>query len=195
MDDLKKVKEALLASIKLKDVIAHDDAILIKICHLADLVCDSLCSGGKVIFAGNGGSFADAQHLSAEFTSKFLLDRAPISSIVLGANSSSISAIGNDFGYDQVFARELGGIAKSMDVFIPISTSGNSKNIIEAAKVSSSLNIKTIGFTGFSGGELKNYCSCIQIPSSDVARIQECHITIGHILCQLVEESFFNRAL
>ena len=160
---------------------------------MANICLSALREGGKIIFAGNGGSFADAQHLSAEFTSRFLIDRAPLASLALGTNNSAISAIGNDYGYEQVFARELSGIAKLSDVFIPISTSGNSSSIISAAKVSKDLGIATIALTGASGGQLKLMCDSICIPSTDTARIQECHIMVGHILCELVEAQYFKR--
>jgi D-sedoheptulose 7-phosphate isomerase len=146
-----------------------------------------------VIFAGNGGSFADAQHLSAEFTSRFLFDRAPLPSLALGTNNSAISAIGNDYGYEQVFARELQAIAKPGDVFIPITTSGNSSNVLAAVEIAQTLGISTVGWTGQSGGRLKQLCECICIPSAETARIQECHILIGHILCGLVEAAYFRQ--
>jgi D-sedoheptulose 7-phosphate isomerase len=153
-----------------------------------------LQSGGKVIFAGNGGSFADAQHLSAEFVSRFMFDRAPLASIVLGANNSAISAIGNDYGYEQVFARELQGVAKPGDVFIPITTSGNSRNILVAVEQARKQGLTTVGFTGEGGGKLAALCDCLCVPSRETARIQECHIMIGHIVCGLVEQSYFSGA-
>lgn len=148
-----------------------------------------LKSGGKVIFAGNGGSFSDAQHISAEFTSKLNQDRDPIPSIVLGANSSSISAIGNDYGYQYVFSRELSALTKPNDIFIPLSTSGDSPNILHAADVALKNNILVMGLTGESGGSLSSICSCIKIPSTNTAYIQESHIMIGHIYCSLVERA------
>ena len=169
----------------------NDSAILTKIENLAQLCLCSIRSGGKIIFAGNGGSFADAQHLSAEFTSRFLFDRAPLASLVLGVNNSAISAIGNDYGFEQVFARELNAVASSQDVFIPISTSGNSGNIITAVETAKSIGLSTIALTGLSGGSLFDLCDCICVPSNETARIQECHILIGHIICGYVEQNYF----
>jgi len=178
-------------SIDTKKAILSDAGIISQLESLVILCLESLQAGGKIIFAGNGGSFADAQHLSAEFTSRFLFDRAPLASLALGTNNSSISAIGNDYGYDQVFSRELEAIAKPADVFIPITTSGNSSNILLAAEAAMRQGVKTVGLTGYPGGKLKAVCSCICVPSADTARIQECHIMLGHILCGLVERSYF----
>lgn len=187
------IRHQIEASIAVKQAVMSDRKIVDQIEALANLCLLALRSGGKIIFAGNGGSFADAQHLSAEFTSRFLFDRAPLASLALGTNNSAISAIGNDFGYDQVFARELSAIAKPGDVFIPISTSGNSSNISAAAEVAKQQEITTVGLTGQGGGKLQALCNCICIPSSETARIQECHIMVGHILCGLVEQEYFQK--
>jgi D-sedoheptulose 7-phosphate isomerase len=179
------------ASIAVKEAVLGESKIIAQIEELAQKCLYSLRSGGKVIFAGNGGSFADAQHLSAEFTSRFLFDRAPLASIALGTNNSAISAIGNDYGYEQVFARELIAIAKPEDLFIPISTSGNSANILAAVESARLLGIETMGLCGSGGGKLAVACNCLCVPSSETARIQECHIMIGHIICGLVEQKIF----
>ena len=147
----------------------------------------TLRASGKIIFAGNGGSFADAQHLSAEFVSRFLVDRAPLPSVALGTNSSSMSAIGNDYGYDRVFARELDALGHKPDVFIPISTSGNSPNVLAAVDIAIKRGITTVAWTGATGGLLKARCPCICVPSNETPHIQECHILMGHIMCALVE--------
>ena len=185
------IKQSINDSIAVKQSLLADNELLMKITNLAEICVDSLRRNGKVIFAGNGGSFADAQHLSAELTSRFMFDRDPLSSVVLGANSSAISAIGNDYGYKEVFSRELRGIGRSNDMFIPISTSGNSENIINSISVAKSMNIQTVGLTGNSGGRMSSVCDCIVVPSKDTARIQECHILIGHIICELIESSYF----
>ena len=187
------IRNQIQASIVAKQSVLENQQIISQIEVLTSVCLSALNSGGKIIFAGNGGSFADAQHLSAEFTSRFLFDRAPLASLALGTNNSAMSAIGNDYGYDQVFARELSCIAKSSDVFIPISTSGNSPNILAAVKVSKDLGIPTIALTGVGGGQLKLMCDCICMPSADTARIQECHIMVGHVLCGLVEAQYFKR--
>lgn len=185
------IRKRIEDSIAIKQAVLKDPALHAQIERLAHACIDALKAGGKVIFAGNGGSFADAQHLSAEFTCRFMFDRAPLASLALGANNSSISAIGNDYGYEQVFARELLSIAKPEDVFIPISTSGNSSNILAAVETAKALGMEVVAWTGERGGKLRECCECIRIPSIETARIQECHIMIGHILCELVEAELF----
>lgn len=185
------IRAEIHASIAVKQAVLADEVLLRQIAQLADACLTALRGGGKVIFAGNGGSFADAQHLSAEFTSRFMFDRTPLASLALGTNSSAISAIGNDYGYEQVFARELQGIAHAADVFIPISTSGNSTNILAAVRMANALNIKIVAWTGETGGQLHTLCECIRMPARETARIQECHIMVGHILCRLVEAEYF----
>lgn len=188
-----EIKAQIRASIAVKEAVLADEELLGQVHQLAQACLASLRAGGKIIFAGNGGSFADAQHLSAEFTSRFLFDRAPLASLALATNNSAISAIGNDYGYEQIFARELQAIAKPEDVFIPISTSGNSANILAAVSVAKELGIATVAWTGAGGGRLGQMCDCICIPSSETARIQECHILIGHIVCGLVEHEYFRK--
>ncbi len=188
------IRDQIAASIALKQAVLADDMLISQIEKLAVDCVQCLQSGGKVIFAGNGGSFADAQHLSAEFVSRFMFDRAPLASLVLGANNSAISAIGNDYGYEQVFARELQGVAKPGDVFIPITTSGNSRNILVAVELARKQGLTTVAFSGEGGGKLAGVCDCLCVPSRETARIQECHIMIGHIVCGLVEQSYFSGA-
>lgn len=188
------IRTQIEASIAVKKAVLGDEKLIGQIETLAANCVKSLQAGGKVIFAGNGGSFADAQHLSAEFISRFMFDRAPLASLVLGANNSAISAIGNDYGYDQVFARELSGVAKAGDVFIPISTSGNSPNILVAVGHARQQGFVTMALTGAGGGKLAALCDCLCVPSRETARIQECHIMVGHILCHLVEKAIFSRA-
>jgi len=185
------IRQQIAASISVKNAVLADAQIILQLESLITLCLQSLQAGGKIIFAGNGGSFADAQHLSAEFTSRFLFDRAPLASLALGTNNSAISAIGNDYGYDQVFARELEAVGRTSDVFIPITTSGNSNNILLAVGVAMRQGINTVGLTGNSGGKLQALCPCICVPSTNTARIQECHIMLGHILCGLVEKIKF----
>lgn len=178
-------------SIAVKQKILRDAGIVAQVERLAQACHDSLRSGGKIIFAGNGGSFADAQHLSAEFVSRFKFDRAPLASLALATNNSAISAVGNDYGYDQIFARELEAVAKRGDVFIPITTSGNSPNVLRAIEVAARLGIRTVCLTGETGGAARELCECLRVPSRETARIQECHILLGHILCGLVESMCF----
>ena len=189
------IRDQIAASIAVKQFILADDKLIDQIKKLAADCVRCLKSGGKVIFAGNGGSFADAQHLSAEFISRFMFDRAPLNSLVLGANNSAISAIANDYGYEQVFARELKGVARPGDVFIPITTSGNSRNILVAVDQARKQGLTTVAFTGEGGGKLASLCDCLCVPSQETARIQECHIMIGHIVCGLVEQQYFKEEI
>ena len=140
---------------------------------------------------GNGGSFADAQHLSAEFTSKFLFDRESLASVALGTNSSAMTAIGNDYGYENVFSREIEAIGGKKDILIAITTSGNSANILKVLRAAEEQKIYSVVLTGINRGKLGKNIECLNIPSSDTARIQECHILIGHIICGLVEAELF----
>ncbi|HAU91244.1 MAG TPA: phosphoheptose isomerase [Alteromonas sp.] len=185
------IQDEIKASIAVKEATLKDEHLLSQLSDLIDACLSSLQQGGKIIFCGNGGSFADAQHLSAEFTSRFLFDRAPLPSLALGTNNSAISAIGNDYGYEFVFSRELQSIASEKDVFVGISTSGNSPNVIAAVEVAKQMNVTTYVLTGQTGGKLKALCNCLCIPSPDTARIQECHILLGHILCGQVEKRYF----
>jgi len=180
-------------SIAAKQKLLRDSGLVAQLGELAQDCHDSLRAGGKVIFAGNGGSFADAQHLSAEFVSRFKFDRSPLASLALATNSSAISAIGNDYGYDQVFSRELEAVARPGDIFIPITTSGNSPNVLKAIEVARRLELRTVCRTGETGGAAKELCECLRMPSRETARIQECHILVGHILCGLVESMCFER--
>jgi D-sedoheptulose 7-phosphate isomerase len=180
-------------SIEVKTNVLNDNKIIEQLSSLVNNCIQSLNSGGKIIFCGNGGSFADSQHLAAEFISRLRFDRAPLASIALGTNSSNMSAIGNDYGYDQVFKREILALGNSNDIFIPISTSGNSSNVIDAINAAKEKGIKTVAFTGGTGGKLSNICECIIVPSFITEKIQEVHIMLGHILCFLIEEKIFKK--
>jgi D-sedoheptulose 7-phosphate isomerase len=189
-----EIRRQVEHSIAVKQQLLADADLLAKVERLSEACLAALRAGGKVIFAGNGGSFADAQHLSAEFTCRFMFDRKPLASVALGTNASAISAIANDYGYEHVFARELQAIAKPGDIFIPITTSGNSPNVLAAVEVARTLGITMFGLSGSSGGKLKLSCECICVPATETARIQECHILIGHIVCGLVEAAYFQNA-
>ena len=187
------ISEEIKESISVKEKLLNDSNLLKKISELSDSCLKSIKAGGKIIFAGNGGSFADSQHLTAEFVSRLRFDRSPLPSIALGTNSSTMSAIGNDYGYDNVFKRELIALGCANDVFIPITTSGNSLNIILAIEQAKKMNIKTVVLTGQNGGKVKSLTNCICVPSNRTERVQESHILIGHIICGVVEESYFNK--
>ena len=153
-----------------------------------DLIYSSLFAGGQLLIAGNGGSAADAQHIAAELTGRFLLERQPLRAMALHGNTSALTAIGNDYGYEHVFARELSAHARPGDVLLAISTSGNSRNILRAMEAARERKVKIIGLTGESGGQLGSRCDlCLCVPSRSTARIQEMHITIGHAICELLE--------
>jgi D-sedoheptulose 7-phosphate isomerase len=185
------IQEDIKKSIDVKIAVLNSEAILIQVENLVKDCIESLSKGGKIIFCGNGGSFADSQHLAAEFISRLRFDRAPLASIALGTNSSNMSAIGNDYGYDQVFKREIIALGNPNDIFIPISTSGNSKNVNEAINAAKGKGIKTVAFTGGNGGKMAEICECIIVPSPSTEKIQEVHIMLGHIICYLVEKNMF----
>ena len=154
-----------------------------------DIIFSSLAAGGQLLIAGNGGSAADAQHIAAELTGRFLRERQPFRALALHVNTSALTAIGNDYGYEHVFARELSAHARPGDAFLAITTSGNSKNILRAIEAARKSKIMVIGLTGESGGQLRTACDlCLCVPSKSTARIQEMHITIGHAICELLEE-------
>lgn len=184
------IKNSFSESINLKSDIVNSKLIN-QIEILGSDIVNSLKNKGKIFFAGNGGSFADSQHLATEFISKFLIDRTALPAIALGTNSSSMSAISNDYNFENIFSRELQALSSNKDIFIPITTSGNSQNLIEAVNTANTLGLKVIALTGSSGGVLNNLCECIKVPSQSIPRIQECHILIGHILCQIAEEEIF----
>ncbi len=188
---MNKLELDIEESISIKKLILKDEVLKRQIVSIVDSCVNSLKEGHKVIFCGNGGSFGDAQHLSAEFISRFRFNRNALASVVLGANSSAMSAIGNDYGYDQIFSRELESIAIEGDVFIPITTSGNSQNILSAVNYANSNFITTYCLTGNNGGLLKDICECVCVPSNKTERIQESHIMIGHIICRMIEEECF----
>ncbi len=188
---IQSVKSQIQASIDVKATLLGKDALMQQVFELAEKCTAALRAGGKVIFCGNGGSFADAQHLSAEFTSRFLFDRPGLPSLALGTNSSAMTAIGNDYGYENVFAREIQAIATPADVLIAITTSGNSGNILKALEAAKKANVPSVVLTGAGRGMLDAATETLNIPSTDTARIQECHILLGHIICGLVEESIF----
>ncbi|NLR80828.1 SIS domain-containing protein [Chitinophaga eiseniae] len=187
-----KVIDKIRESIAVKEAICQDERLLNTIKLVADTITHSLQTDHKVLFCGNGGSAADAQHLAAEFSGRFYKDRQPLYAEALHCNSSYMTAVGNDYGYDQVYARILRGIGRPGDVLIGISTSGNSANILEAIKVAKEQGMLVVSMTGSTGGKMKeNSDYLINIPSTDTPRIQEAHITVGHIICEIVETNLF----
>jgi len=161
-----------------------------EIAAAAQIMIDSLKNGGKVMFCGNGGSAADAQHLAAELMGRYLRDRRPLAGIALTTDTSALTAIGNDYSFKDVFSRQLRGLGRAGDVLVGITTSGNSENILDAARYSKEMGIAVIGLTGAGGGKLAPLCDmCIRVPAGATNRIQEMHIAVGHTLCGLVEEA------
>lgn len=188
-----QIKDLVLASISVKQQIVSDYALIEKIKSVTENIIRAFQSGNKVLFCGNGGSAADAQHLAAEFSGRFYTDRNPLPSEALHCNTSYLTAVANDYGYDKVYSRLLKGMGKKGDILIGLSTSGNSSNIISAFEQAREMGITTVAMTGKDGGKMKALADfLINIPSNDTPRIQECHITVGHISCQIVEEKLFN---
>jgi len=186
-----KIKSIIEKSIETKQEILKED-YLVSIIEISEIITNAFKSGKKVLFCGNGGSAADAQHLAAEFSGRFYKDRKALPSDALHCNTSYLTAVANDYSYEDIYSRIIEGTGVKGDVLIGISTSGNSKNILKAFQVSKLLGVTTIGLTGVGGGLMKNVSDyIIQVPSSDTPRIQECHIMIGHILCEIVENNLF----
>ncbi|MCK4890325.1 MAG: SIS domain-containing protein [Candidatus Aminicenantes bacterium] len=194
MEEIKKlINTSIENSILVKTKILQSEEIISVIYDISIKIVEALYNGNKVFFAGNGGSHSDSLHLAGEFVSRFMFDRNAMPGIALGSNSSMLTAIGNDYSFDNIFSRELGSLGYEGDVLIAISTSGNSKNILELINTAKIMNINVFGLTGETGGEMKSLCTCICVPSEITARIQEVHIMIGHIICEIVEYKFFKK--
>jgi len=188
-----QIKNIISASIETKQQILNDDAFIKKIEEAVDIIVNAFQKGNKILFCGNGGSAADAQHLAAEFSGRFYLNRKALPSEALHCNTSYLTAVGNDYSFDVIYARLVDGIGVEGDVLIGLSTSGNSANIIKAFDAAHKNKMITIGLTGATGGKMKDVSDYLfNVPSSDTPRIQESHIMIGHIICQLVEEQLFS---
>ncbi len=188
------IKNYIKSSISTKEQILFDETIVKTIEEIASSIVNAYKNGCKVLTAGNGGSAGDAQHIAGELVSKFFFDRPGLSAFSLATDTSILTAIGNDYGYEKSFSRQIQANAKNGDVFIAISTSGNSKNIIMALEEAKKKGVITVGFVGQKQCEMDKYCDyIIHVPSSSTPTIQESHIMIGHIICALVEESIFNK--
>ncbi len=193
IDKIEIIKNHLLESINVKNRIVEDNKLVVKIAKASDLIINSVNKGGKVMWCGNGGSAADAQHLSAELIARLNFNRKPIASIALTTDTSFLTAWSNDIDFSSIFSRQVEGLGRSDDVLIGISTSGNSKNILEAIKSANEKNIKTIAFLGKDGGKIKSHADIsIVAPSENTQHIQESHITIGHIICDIIERKLFS---
>lgn len=188
------IQRQIESSIQVKQQLLNNDQQMMLIIEVAHKITEAYQNGGKTLIAGNGGSAADAQHIAGEFVSRFYFDRPGIPSIALTTDTSVLTAIGNDYGYEQLFARQIQANGQKGDVFIGISTSGNSPNILNALQECKSKGILTVGLTGATGGKMQDFCDyCIRVPSMETPRIQESHILIGHIICAFVEEAIFGK--
>jgi D-sedoheptulose 7-phosphate isomerase len=188
-----RVTELIQESIATKQSLLASRDVVLKVAKVSEILVDALKRGNKVFLFGNGGSAADAQHIAAELVGRFAFDRPALPAIALSVNSSCVTAIGNDYGYDRVFSRQLEALAHSGDIAIGISTSGNSPNVVQALSVARKMALHTVALTGRMGGNLlKNVDHCICVPSNETPRIQECHILIGHIISELVEREIFH---
>ena len=185
-------KTLIASSIAVKTALLSNEELLDTLEKAVDAIVAAYKAEKRLFFCGNGGSAADAQHLAAEFTGRFYKDRLSLPAEALHCNTSYLTAVGNDYSFDDIYARMIKGTARTGDILIGFSTSGNSPNIVKAFKVAKEKGIVTIGFTGSSGGIMKDYSDyLLNVPSSDTPRIQECHILLGHLMCQFVEEIFF----
>lgn len=186
------IKRIVSASITVKQRLLADERLMKSTAQVVDLIVKAFQEGKRVYFAGNGGSAADAQHLAAEFSGRFYTDRHALPAEALHCNTSYLTAVANDYSYDEVYARLIRGIAHPGDILVGLSTSGNSKNMVRAFETAREMGVITIGFTGETGGKMKTLCDYLfNMPSSDTPRIQEAHMLIGHIICELVEREFF----
>src|SRR5580698_1492030 len=188
-----RVTGLIKASIAVKQKLFQNVVLVSMMAEVSRVIVDALQQGNKLFLYGNGGSAADAQHIAAEFVGRFAFDRPALPALALSVNSSCVTAIGNDYGFDLVFSRQIEALARSGDLAIGISTSGNSSNVLHGLATAREKGLRTVAFTGCAGGKLKNaaeYCICA--PSNQTPRIQECHILIGHIISELVEETIFH---
>jgi len=192
---MEQIKNLIQASIDAKQATLQSDDLLQTVAQVAEMIVAAFRKGNRVYFCGNGGSAADAQHLAAEFSGRYYKDRKALPSEALHCNTSYLTAVANDYSYEVVYARLIEGIGNQGDVLVGLSTSGNSGNIVKAFEAAKAKGITTVGFTGLSGGAMKALSDyLINVPSTDTPRIQEVHILLGHIVCQLVEEKYFAHA-
>ena len=192
-DFAQQVSDLIEASIATKQCLLKSADVVLTVANVSELLANALRRGNKVLLFGNGGSAADAQHIAAELVGRFAFDRPALPVIALSVNSSCVTAIGNDYGFDRVFSRQLEALARPGDIAIGISTSGNSPNVVLALLVARKMGLHTVALTGRTGGSLlKNVDHCICVPSNETPRIQECHILVGHIISELVERELFH---
>ncbi len=189
----KRIKQIITESVFVKQQILQNDELLDRIEKVSDVCTIAFKADKKVLFCGNGGSAADAQHLAAEFSGRFYTDRDPLFAEALHVNTSYLTAVANDYSYDEVYARQIRAKGRQGDVLFAISTSGNSTNVVRASEHARQQHMLVVGMTGAQGGKLRDTCDfLLNIPSVDTPRIQESHILVGHIICELVEKNIFN---
>lgn len=187
-----RVRNSIQASIVVKERLLNSAEVISTIAKVSKIMVEAFQQGNKVLLFGNGGSAGDAQHIAAEFVGRFLFNRPALPAMALSVNSSCVTAIGNDYGFDVVFSRQIEALGRPGDVAIGISTSGNSPNVICGLSAARQLGISTVAFAGCTGGKLKDAADhCICAPSNETPRIQECHILVGHIIAELVEQTIF----
>jgi D-sedoheptulose 7-phosphate isomerase len=187
-----RIREVISRSIAAKEALRDDEGLLTRVNASVDLCIETFRNGGKVLFCGNGGSAADAQHLAAELSGRFYLDREPLFAEALHVNTSFLTAVANDYSFDEVYARMVRAAGRPGDILFAISTSGNSPNILRAAEDARKTGMAVVGMTGANGGMLRERCDILlNVPSADTPRIQECHMLIGHLICELVEAELF----
>ncbi|MDQ2643490.1 MAG: D-sedoheptulose 7-phosphate isomerase [Myxococcota bacterium] len=189
---MRQVAEIVRESIAVKQALLADEKLLATVATVARVASNAYAEKKKLLFCGNGGSASDAQHISAELSGRFYFDRPPLNAEALHCNTSYLTAVANDYSYDEIFARSVRGQGNPGDLLIGLTTSGNSPNVVKAVEAANELGMITVGMTGEGGGKLRTLCThLINVPSKDTARIQESHILIGHILCELIEETVF----
>ena len=192
MDHINFIQQKLQSSIDLKTQLINDKLLLEKVSSVANKIIECYKNKGKVLFCGNGGSAADSQHLAAELSGRFYYDRPPLFSEALHVNTSYLTAVANDYSYNEVYSRLLQAMGNKGDILIGLSTSGNSGNVVKAFEKANELGMITVGFTGNTGGKMKELSQIlVNIPSLDTPRIQECHMILGHTLCEIVEMQLF----
>tara|TARA_R110000823_G_scaffold210224_17_gene340636 strand:+ start:6753 stop:7361 length:609 start_codon:yes stop_codon:yes gene_type:complete len=191
--DLQYVVSELAASLAVKQRILHDTALLELLTSMGHLLIDCYLAGNKLLIAGNGGSAANAQHIAAEFVGRFNFDRPGLPALALSTDTSILTAVGNDYGFDQLFRRQVEANGAQGDIFLGISTSGNSANVLEALRACKAKGVVSFGLTGASGGRMRELCDyCVCVPSDQTPRIQEAHSVVGHIWCAMVELALFD---
>ncbi|MGL5890918.1 MAG: D-sedoheptulose-7-phosphate isomerase [Bacteroidia bacterium] len=195
MDLLNLLQSRITASVQLKQQLLGNTQLLETVTQVAAMAVDAYRNGNKVMWCGNGGSAADAQHLAAELSGRFYYDRPPLNSDAFHVNTSYLTAVANDYSYDQVYSRLVQAMCRKGDILIGLSTSGNSGNVVKAFEKAREMGVITVGFTGETGGKMKPFCDyLINIPSTDTPRIQECHMLLGHTLCEIAEQQLFPKA-